>query len=150
MGAAADVRDSGTNTTGAQTGSAESARERLQTMPSPENDPADVEGRIAQDVAAIEEDEDRLQHDVERLENDLEERRPVKVEVNNKPVELPRHRVSGLQIKDAAIDQGVQIDLGFQLWEELGEGRERQIGDTDEVTVRQGTRFTAIAPDDNS
>ena len=108
------------------------------------------DGRIAQDVAAIEQDEAWLQRDVERLEHDLEDRRPVEIEVNNKPVRLPRRRVSGLQIKEAAIAQAVQIDLGFQLWEELGEGRERQIGDTDEVTVRDGTRFTAIAPDDNS
>ncbi len=108
------------------------------------------DGRVAQDVAAIERDEAWLQDDVERLEHDLEDRRPVDVEVNNKAVRLPRHRVSGLQIKEAAIAQGVQIDLGFQLWEELSEGRERQIGDTDEVTAHDGSRFTAIAPDDNS
>jgi hypothetical protein len=107
-------------------------------------------GRIAQDVAAIAQDETQLQHDVERLEHDLESRRPVETEVNNKPVRLPRRRVSGFQIKEAAIAQGVQIDLGFQLWEELGDGRERQIGNTDELMVRDGTRFTAIAPDDNS
>lgn len=106
--------------------------------------------RIAQDVATVEEDEAQLQHDVERLEHDLEDRRPVEVEVNKKPVRLPRHRVIGLEVKKAAIDQEVQIDLGFQLFEELGEGRERQIGDDDEVTVRDGTRFSAIAPDDNS
>lgn len=106
--------------------------------------------RIAQDVAAVEEDEARLQHDIERLEHDLEDHRPVEVEVNNQPVRLPRHRVTGLEVKEASIDQQVQIDLGFQLFEELGDGRERQIGDDDEVTVREGTRFTAIAPDDNS
>lgn len=114
-----------------------------------END-AVPDDRIAQDIAAVEEDEARLQHDVERLEHDLEDRRPVEVEVNNQPVRLPRHRVTGLEIKEAAIAQKVQIDLGFQLFEELGEGRERQVGDDDEVTVRDGTEFTAIAPDDNS
>lgn len=106
--------------------------------------------RIAEDVAAVEADEARVQRDVERLEHDLEGRRPVEVEVNNKPVRLDRHRVTGLEVKEAAIAQKVQIDLGFQLFEELGEGRERQVGDDDEVEVRGGTRFTAIAPDDNA
>ncbi|MDT0264193.1 multiubiquitin domain-containing protein [Jatrophihabitans lederbergiae] len=108
-------------------------------------------GRITADIAAIEGDEERLARDTERLERDLEEQhRHVDVQVNNNPVRLNARRETGLQIKDAAIEQGVQIDRGFQLWEELGEGRERQVGDTDEITVHEGARFTAIAPDDNS
>lgn len=121
-------------------------------MPSEHNTgPADHAGRIAQDVAAIERDEAQFALDTERLENDLEREYPyVDVRVNTKPVRLGARRETGLVIKDAAIEQGVQIDRGFQLWEELGEGRERQIGDTDEITVPEGARFTAIAPDDNS
>jgi hypothetical protein len=116
-----------------------------------DNGSPDQQSRIDQDVEAIERDDARLEVDVERLDHDLrEEHGPVEVVVNNHPVRLARQRVTGLQIKEAAIAQGVYIDLGFQLWEELGEGRERQIGDSNEVTVREGTRFTAIAPDDNS
>ncbi len=112
---------------------------------------AERQGRISQDVEAIERDEARLEGDVERLEHDLsEDHISVEVVVNNNPVRLEGHEVTGLQIKEAAIAQGVHIDLGFQLWEELGDHRERQIGDPDEVAVREGTRFTAIAPDDNS
>jgi hypothetical protein len=107
--------------------------------------------RIERDTEAIERDEARLARDVERLEHDLgEDHRQIDVVVNNKPVRLPSRRVTGLQIKEAAIKQGVKIDVGFQLWEELPGGRERQIGDSDEITVREGSRFTAIAPDDNS
>jgi hypothetical protein len=108
-------------------------------------------GRIAADIAAIERDEEQLARDTEQLERDLEEQhRHVDVQVNNNSVRLNTRRDMGLQIKDAAIAQGIQIDRGFQLWEELSEGRERQFGDTEEITVREGARFTAIAPDDNS
>lgn len=121
-------------------------------MPSEHNTgPVDHPSRIAQDVAAIERDEAPLALDTERLELDLDqERRHLDVLVNTKPVRLGTRRETGLEIKDAAIEQGVQIDRGFQLWVELGEGRERQIGDADEITVHKGARFSAIAPDDNS
>jgi hypothetical protein len=102
-------------------------------------------------VAAVERAEAHLHSDVERLERDLkEEHRPVDVSVNKHLVRLPDRLVTGLQILEAAKAQGVKIDLDFQLWEVLGEGREHQIGDTDEIAVREGSRFKAIAPDDNS
>jgi hypothetical protein len=77
-------------------------------------------------------------------------RRHVDIVVNNKPVVLTRHRVTGHEIKEAAIGQGVDIEFDFQLFEELPDGHERQIGNDDEVTVHDGSVFTAIAPDDNS
>lgn len=121
-------------------------------MPTEHNTgPADPAGRIAADIAAVERDEAQFARDTERLEHDLDHQpRHVDVLVNNQPVRLGARHETGLRIKDAAIGQGVQIDRQFQLWEELGEGRERQIGDTDEIAVHEGARFTAIAPDDNS
>jgi hypothetical protein len=117
----------------------------------PQEHGPDGPGRINQDVEAVERDEADLHADVERLELDVREvRRAVEVSVNKHLVRLPDQRVTGLQILEAAKTQGVNIDLDFQLWEVLGEGRERQIGDTDEITVREGSRFKAIAPDDNS
>lgn len=45
---------------------------------------------------------------------------------------------------------GVPIRDDFQLSEEIGERRTRVVGDDDVVTVHDGTRFVAVAPDDNS
>ncbi|MFF5039902.1 MULTISPECIES: multiubiquitin domain-containing protein [Streptomyces] len=72
------------------------------------------------------------------------------ITVNNKTVEVIGPRVTGLQIKEAAIAQGVQIELDFQLSQELPSGETRIVGDTDVVTVNKNSVFTAVAGDDNS
>jgi len=78
----------------------------------------------------------------------------VTVTVNEQPVELriepPDRAVSGAEIKEAAIEQGVLIQPNFVLQEELPNGTSKIVGDMDEVCVREHLRFTAIAPDDNS
>jgi hypothetical protein len=74
----------------------------------------------------------------------------VVITVNEKPVVVTGPKVTGLQIKEAAIAQGVQIGLDFQLSEELKNGRTRIVGDADEVTVNKNSRFDAVAGDDNS
>lgn len=79
-----------------------------------------------------------------------EERDLVSIFVNDQPVHVEGPKTDGLKIKEAAISAGVQIDLGFQLIEELPHDRTRVIGDTDVVEVRAGIRFLALAPDDNS
>ncbi len=74
----------------------------------------------------------------------------VEVEVNNKTVELPKADVSGLEIKEAAVAQAVNIQVSFVLQQELPNGSSKIIGDGDIVHLREHLRFTAIAPDDNS
>ncbi|MGQ4479372.1 multiubiquitin domain-containing protein [Streptomyces sp. SAS_276] len=74
----------------------------------------------------------------------------VTIKVNNKAVEIIGPRVTGLQIKEAAIAQGVQIERDFQLSLELPSGETRIISDTDVVTVNKKSVFTAVAGDDNS
>lgn len=74
----------------------------------------------------------------------------VTITVNEKPVSIAGPRVSGLEIKQAAIHAGVQIQLDFVLSEELANGRTRIIGDADVVTVNKNSRFDAVAGDDNS
>jgi hypothetical protein len=73
----------------------------------------------------------------------------VTITVNNKPVEVEGPRISGLAIKQAAIAQGVEIELDFQLAEIKNNQREI-IGDNDIVTVNKNSKFVATAPDDNS
>jgi hypothetical protein len=72
------------------------------------------------------------------------------IRVNNRPVSVHGPHVTGAEIKQAAINAGVQIDLDFVLSEELPNGEFRPVGDNDSVTVTKNTRFTAVAPDDNS
>lgn len=73
----------------------------------------------------------------------------VTITVNNKPVEVEGPKVSGRAIKEAAIAQGVQIQLDFQLAEIRPNGRDI-IGDDDVITVNKNSKFVATAPDDNS
>jgi hypothetical protein len=74
----------------------------------------------------------------------------VVITVNEKPVSMTGPKVTGLQIKEAAIAQGVQIGLDFQLSEELANGRTRIVGDAEPITVNKNSRFDAVAGDDNS
>jgi hypothetical protein len=74
----------------------------------------------------------------------------VEIEVNNKAVKLPKTDVSGLEIKETAVAQGVNIQVSFVLQQELPNGSSKIIGDGDMVHLREHLRFTAIAPDDNS
>lgn len=74
----------------------------------------------------------------------------VTITVNEQPVEIPGPKTTGLEVKQAAIAQGVKIELGFVLSEELPNHRTRIVGDNDEVTINKKSRFVAVAPDDNS
>ena len=77
-------------------------------------------------------------------------RRPVFVHVNRKEVKIDDPKVSGLEIKKAAIEQGVDIQLDFQLAMETPDGKRKIIGDNDVVEVSDKSVFFATAPDDNS
>lgn len=75
---------------------------------------------------------------------------PVTVHVNERPVQLPTNTDTGLEIKRAAIAQGVKIESDFILVEELGGDRTKNIGDSDVVHVTDRSRFLANSGDDNS
>jgi hypothetical protein len=70
--------------------------------------------------------------------------------VNEKPVTVTDEKQTGLSIKQAAIAQGVQIQLDFVLSIERGGGKTDLIGDDEKVKVKAGDRFLAIPNDDNS
>jgi len=74
----------------------------------------------------------------------------IEIEVNGKDVTMIKEEVTGLEIKEAAIAQGVNIQPSFVLQQELPNGSSKIIGDRDKVQLRKHLRFTAIAPDDNS
>jgi hypothetical protein len=75
----------------------------------------------------------------------------VTVTVNNKPVVLESHRVTGLEIKRAAIQQGVDIQLDFHLVLEAHDGHPaRRIDDDETITVTKHSVFSANDCDDDS
>jgi Multiubiquitin len=74
----------------------------------------------------------------------------VEITVNGRPVAMPKEEATGLEIKQAAIDQNVPIELSFILQLELPNGDSQHIGDSDVVKLKEKLRFTAIANDDNS
>lgn len=85
-------------------------------------------------------------------EREASEKHPklIEIKVNGRTVRLPKAELTGIEIKQAAIAQGVPIELGFILQQELPNGNSRIIGDHDLVKIRPHERFTAIANDDNS
>ena len=74
----------------------------------------------------------------------------VTIEVNDHKVAMPAGPATGLEIKDAAIKQGVNIQVNFVLQVQLPNGSNKIIGDDDKVPLTEHLAFTAIAPDDNS
>lgn len=75
----------------------------------------------------------------------------VTVKVNNKPVVLPQHKVTGLEVKAAAIDQGVEIELDFILTLEAHGGQPAETIDDDQtITVTEHSEFSANDGDDDS
>ena len=75
---------------------------------------------------------------------------PITVLVNEREVRFEQRRVTGLEIKQTAINQHVPIQLDFVLFEVNHGGHLRQIGDTETITLNPGHVFRAVTPDDNS
>jgi hypothetical protein len=80
-----------------------------------------------------------------------EARKSVTVKVNEKAVQLPKRRVTGLEIKRAAIDAGVEIKIDFELTEEAhGKKLARNIADDEHITVSEHSEFLAVDPEEDS
>ena len=74
----------------------------------------------------------------------------VEITINKKKVQIEGPRVTGIQIKEAAIAQGVSIDIAFTLSEVMPSGEHKVIGDHDTIAVNNHSTFIATANDDNS
>jgi hypothetical protein len=80
-----------------------------------------------------------------------DEKEKVTFTVNNKTVTLPKKKATGLEIKQAAIAQGVEIQEDFLLTLEAHDGEPAQtIADDREIKVEDGFEFTANDGDDDS
>jgi hypothetical protein len=74
----------------------------------------------------------------------------ITVTVNFKHVSFTVRLATGLEIKQAAIAQGVKIQLDFVLFRDKGHGRRDPIRDDQSVDLQQGEKFEAVPGDDNS
>jgi hypothetical protein len=92
---------------------------------------------------------------MEQVETICEEHRhkedhAVTVFVNGHHVKFHRHEETGLEIKLAAIAQGVPIQQDFALFEKRVHHSLKPIGDHESVHLHEQAHFRAVAPDDNS
>ena len=74
----------------------------------------------------------------------------VTIEVNGHKVAMPPGPATGLEIKEAAIKDGVNIQLSFVLQVQLPNGSAKIVSDDDKISLSEYLMFTAIAADDNS
>ena len=74
----------------------------------------------------------------------------VTIEVNDHKVKMLAGPATGLEIKEAAIKQGVNIQRNFVLQVQLPNGSSKVVGDDDKIPLTEHLAFTAIAADDNS
>lgn len=74
----------------------------------------------------------------------------VLIEVNDLPVTVTQRRLTGAQIKAAAIAQNVPIQPNFTLIAQRPGQASRTIGDEDDVALHKGQRFSCLPGDDNS
>lgn len=73
------------------------------------------------------------------------------IKVNGNDVLVKKRHLSGLQIKEAAISQGVKIEKDFILYQlKSTEGIGPAIADNTILTLCNGDRFRCVAADDNS
>ena len=73
------------------------------------------------------------------------------VKVNNNDVRFTKRRVTGLEVKQTAIAQGVKIDVGCVLYPLKPDGSlGPAIRDDEAVTLKHCDAFNCVAPDDNS
>jgi len=84
-----------------------------------------------------------------RTENESHIRQII-ITVNFKPVAMPERHATGIEIKQAAIAQGVNIQLDFVLFRDKGHGRRDPIRDDEKIELHGGEKFEAVPGDDNS
>lgn len=74
----------------------------------------------------------------------------IEIIVNNKPVIVPDKEVTGLQIKEAAIAQRVNIKLDFLVFRDHSNGQQEGIKDDQIIKVHHKERFDVLCNDDHS
>lgn len=79
-----------------------------------------------------------------------DKKRKITVTVNRKPVVFDEKHATGLQIKETAIAQGVNIKPDFKLFFIRDGHKPKAIADDQKVELKEGEKFRAVSPDDKS
>ncbi len=74
----------------------------------------------------------------------------IEIVVNGKQVNVPDGEVTGLEIKQAAIAQGLNIQLDFLVFRDLSNGQQVAVKDDEPVRVHHKERFDILSNDDHS
>jgi len=74
----------------------------------------------------------------------------IEILVNGKSVTVPDREVNGLEIKQAAIAQGLNIQLDFLVFRDLSNGQQVAVKDDEPVRVHHKERFDILCNDDHS
>ena len=72
------------------------------------------------------------------------------ITVNGSSISIAGPKTTGRQIKHAAIEAGVPIQIDFILSEELPNRKTRLVRDDEEVSIHEREAFVALENDDNS
>ncbi|MGH8571659.1 MAG: hypothetical protein ACREX8_03660, partial [Gammaproteobacteria bacterium] len=72
----------------------------------------------------------------------------IEVTVNRRCVTLPAGRISGLELKQEAVAQGVELQPCFRLWLQRGD-RYLAVYDEDVVDVGAGQQYVTVTSDDH-
>ena len=75
---------------------------------------------------------------------------PFRITVNEQSVAVTEHKLTGAQIKQAAIGAGVPIQQDWVLSEVRPSGEQKVVPDGTEIPLKEGDEFWAIPGDDNS
>jgi len=75
---------------------------------------------------------------------------PVTILVNNKSVEVMGPKATGLEVKQAVLAAGLNVQLDFLLSLERANGEYLSLGDGDVITVNPQSVFNMVSPDHNS
>jgi hypothetical protein len=88
--------------------------------------------------------------ELDEIEQHRDHDKPVAIRVNNNAVTMPGRYATGLEIKEVAIRDGVDIKIAFVLFVELPDGNERVVKDDQTVDLHHDKCFEAIDNDDHS
>ena len=102
------------------------------------------------EIATGERDLREAIHELEEIEQHHDRHKPVVIRVNNKPITMPGRYATGLEIKEVAIRDGVNIKIDFVLFAELPNGKEEVVRDDQTVELHHDQCFEAIDNDDHS
>jgi hypothetical protein len=75
---------------------------------------------------------------------------PVTVIVNKQPVTVDGPRLTGLDVKKAAMAAGLKVELSFTLSKKEANSRFKNVADDDVVTVNKESVFMLTDDDDDS